>query len=88
MFVPGKIPAGLDNEKDKVFPAKAGFWIVYVVPFKENVIPAYTCPSLVPVKEVEPAPALNCREDRYTGVLLVNVTFVGAFWAMFVLVIV
>ena len=25
MFVPGKIPAGFDNEKDKVFPAKAGF---------------------------------------------------------------
>ena len=40
MLVPGKIPAGLDNEKDNVFPAIDGFWIVYVVPFKENVIPA------------------------------------------------
>ena len=88
MFVPGKMPAGLDNEKDKVFPAEAGFWIVYVVPFKENVIPAYTCPSDVPVNVVAPAPAENCLEDRYTGVVLVSVTFVGANWDMFVFVIV
>jgi hypothetical protein len=40
IFVPGKIPTGFDNEKDNVFPAEEGFWIVYVVPFKENVIPA------------------------------------------------
>ena len=40
IFVPGKIPAGFDNVKVRVFPAEAGFWIVYVVPFKENVIPA------------------------------------------------
>ena len=40
------------------------------------------------MKFVEPAPAENCREDRYTGVVLVNVTVVGAFWVMFVFVIV
>jgi hypothetical protein len=40
MFVPGKIPAGFDNEKERVFPAKAGFRMVYVDPFKENVIPS------------------------------------------------
>ena len=62
--------------------------MVYVVPFKTKVIPAYTCPSDVPTKFVEPAPALNCREDRYTGVLLVSVTLVGAFWVIIVFVIV
>jgi hypothetical protein len=40
IFVPGKIPAGLDKVQVRVLPAEAGFWIVYVVPFKENVIPA------------------------------------------------
>ena len=40
IFVPGKIPAGLDKVKERVLPAEAGFWIVYVLPFKENVIPA------------------------------------------------
>ena len=42
----------------------------------------------MPVNVVEPAPDENCREDRYTGVVLVNVTVVGAFWVMFVFVIV
>ena len=51
---------------------------MYVVPFKENVIPAYTCPSLVPTKFVEPAPAENCR----------LLTVLGAIWVMFVFVIV
>jgi hypothetical protein len=40
MLVPGKMQAGLDKVQVRVLPAEAGFWIVYVVPFKENVIPA------------------------------------------------
>jgi hypothetical protein len=64
MLVPGKMPAGFDNENESELPTIDGFWIVYVVPFKENCIPAYTCPSDVPTKFVEPAPAENCREDK------------------------
>ena len=42
----------------------------------------------MPVNVVEPAPAENCREDRYTGVVLVNVRVLGAIWEIFVFVMV